>query len=159
MWANGEGPAHASNQGVIRPYDDLERVAHQVIGCAIEVHRILGAGLIESVYTECLHRELRLHGLFTERERRVPIIYKGERVGATLKIDLLVEKCVVVEVKAVEKLAPVHEAQVITYLKLSGCPAGLLMNFNSVLLKDGLRRLDHPERYIRTQKKERTEEP
>lgn len=123
-----------------------------MIGCAIEVHRILGAGLLESVYTECLHRELRVQRLFAERERRVPIIYKGERLGEMLKIDLLVEKCVVVEVKAVEKLAPVHEAQVITYLKLSGCPAGLLMNFNSVLLRNGLRRLDHPDRYAARQK-------
>jgi GxxExxY protein len=82
-------------------------------------------------------------------------IYKGHRLGEMLKIDLLVEKCVVVEVKAVEKLAPVHEAQVITYLKLSGCPAGLLMNFNSVLLRNGLRRLDHPDRYAaRRQKNE-----
>lgn len=123
-----------------------------MIGCAIEVHRILGAGLLESVYTECLHRELRVQRLFAERERRVPVIYKGERLGEMFKIDLLVEKCVVVEVKAVEKLAPVHEAQVITYLKLSGCPAGLLMNFNSVLLRNGLRRLDHPDRYAARQK-------
>lgn len=137
---------------MLRPYDDIERIAHQVIGCAIEVHRILGPGLLESVYTECLHRELRSHGLRAERERRVPIIYKGEQLDQILKIDLLVENRVVVEVKAVEKLAPVHEAQVITYLKLTGCPAGLLANFNSVLLRNGLRRLDHPDRYAAKQK-------
>jgi GxxExxY protein len=138
---------------MLRPYDDIERIAHQVIGCAIEVHRILGPGLLESVYKECLHRELRAHGLRAERERRVPIIYKGEQLDQILKIDLLVEQCVIVEVKALEKLAPVHEAQVITYLKLTGCPAGLLANFNSVLLRNGLRRLDHPDRYAAKQKK------
>jgi GxxExxY protein len=138
---------------MLRPYDDIERVANQVIGCGIEVHRILGPGLLESVYTECLISELRRRGLLAERDLCVPIIYKGERLGEMLKIDVLVEKCVVVELKAVEKLAPVHEAQVITYLKLSGCPAGLLMNFNSVLLRNGLRRLDHPDRYAEKQKK------
>jgi GxxExxY protein len=143
---------------MLRPYDDIERVANQVIGCAIEVHRILGAGLLESVYTECLLSELREHGLFAERDRRVPIIYKGQRLGEVLKIDLLVEKCIVVELKAVEKLAPVHEAQVITYLKLSGCPAGLLMNFNSVLFRNGLRRLDHPDRYA-ANRRMKNEEP
>ena len=143
---------------MLRPYDDIERVANQVIGCGIEVHRILGAGLLESVYTECLHRELRVRGLFAERGRRVPIIYKGDQLGEMLKIDLLVENCVVVEVKAVERLAPVHEAQVITYLKLSGCPAGLLMNFNSVLLRNGLKRLDHPERYA-ANRRMKNEEP
>jgi len=138
---------------MLRPYDEVERVAACIIGCAIEVHRTLGAGLLESVYTECLQRELRACGLFVERERLVPIVYKGERLQAVLKVDLLVERCVVVEVKAVEQLAAVHEAQVITYLKLSGCPAGLLMNFNSVLLRNGLRRLDHPDRYAMKQKK------
>lgn len=85
---------------MLRPYDDIERIATHVIGCAIEVHRILGAGLLEGVYTECLDRELRLHGLCAERDRRVPIIYKGERLGEMLTIDLLVENCVVIEVKA-----------------------------------------------------------
>jgi GxxExxY protein len=152
--ADTKGARLASHAGMLRPYDDIERVANQVIGCAIEVHRILGPGLLESVYTECLLRELRGRGLLAERDLRVPIIYKGERLGEMLKIDVLVEKCVIVELKAVEKLAPVHEAQVITYLKLSGCPAGLLMNFNSVLLRNGLRRLDHPERYQAKRKKE-----
>lgn len=128
-------------------------------GCGIEVHRTLGAGLLESVHHECLRTELEAAGLGVQHELRVPIIYKGRRLQAALKVDLLVEGTVVVEVKAAERLLPVHEAQVITYLKLTGCPAGLLMNFNSVLLKDGLRRLEHPDRYIRKQKKGRTEEP
>jgi len=80
---------------------------------------------------------------------QVPLEYKTEPLRSSFEIDLLVERCVVVEVKAVEALHPVHEAQVITYLKLTGCPAGLLLNFNNVLLKNGLRRLDHPDRYLR----------
>ena len=144
---------------MLRPYDDVERVVGSVIGCAIEVHRILGPGLLESVYTECLERELCSRGLFVERQRPVPIVYKGERLHAVLRVDLLVERSVVVEVKALEQLAPVHQAQVITYLKLTGCPAGLLMNFNSVLLRNGLRRLDHPNRYAAKHKKGRNEEP
>ena len=132
---------------MIRPYDDTERIARQVIRCAIEVHRVLGPGLLESVYRECLAAELGASGLNVELERPIPIQYKAQRLKSTLRLDLLVEGCVVVEVKAVETLHAVHSAQVITYLKLSGCPAGLLLNFNSVLLKNGLRRLDHPDRY------------
>ena len=136
---------------MIRPYDDLEGVTGRIIRCAIEVHRVLGAGLLESVYRECLLAELRSDGLFVQRERNIPIDYKGRRLASDLRLDLLVERCVVVELKAVEALHPVHEAQVITYLKLTGFPAGLLMNFNQVLLKDGLRRLDHPDRYAKRQ--------
>jgi GxxExxY protein len=132
---------------MLRPFDGVEWVAHRVIGCAIEVHRVMGPGLLESVYQECLVTELRARSLRHEKEVRVPIAYKGQRLLSGLKVDLLVEGCVIVEAKAVEALHPVHEAQVITYLKLTGCPAGLLMNFNEVLLKDGLRRLDHPDRY------------
>lgn len=141
---------------MIRQYDEVEAVTHEVIRCAIEVHRLLGPGLLESVYLKCLVVELRAKGLFVETQKWVDIDYKGLRVRCGLKADLIVERCVVVEAKAVDSLHPVHEAQLITYLKLTGCPAGLLMNFNSVLLKDGLRRLDHPERYA--QKKGRREE-
>jgi GxxExxY protein len=132
---------------MLRPYDEVERIANHVIGCAIEVHRVLGPGLLESVYHDCLRREFHLQGLRFESGFHVPIDYKGMRVDSALVVDLLVEERVVVELKAVEQLHPVHEAQVITYLKLTGCPAGLLMNFNAVLLKQGLRRLDHPDRY------------
>lgn len=132
---------------MLRPYDAVEDVAHRVIGCAIEVHRIIGPGLLESVYKECLVIELRNRGLLVEREVPVPVVYKEQRLASPLKIDLLVERCIVVEVKAVEQLHSIHEAQVITYLKLTGKPAGLLMNFHEILLKNGLRRLDHPDRY------------
>ena len=134
---------------MIRPYDAVEGLAGRVIRCAIEVHRLLGPGLLESPYRDCLQFELVSNGMKVERERLVPIVYKGQIVSDALKIDLLVENTLVVEVKALDSLHPVHSAQVITYLKLTGHPAGLLMNFNAVALKAGLRRLDHPERYKR----------
>jgi GxxExxY protein len=151
-----DGAVHAPDDGMLRPYDDLERIVHQVIGCAIEVHRVLGPGLLESIYHECLPFELTAKGLRFEADKCVPVDYKGRRVGAGFKLDLVVEDCVIVEMKAVQALHPVHEAQVITYLKLTGCPAGVLLNFNTVLLRDGLRRLDHPDRY--KQKKGRSDE-
>jgi GxxExxY protein len=92
--------------------------------------------------------ELRRQGLDVESERHLPFDYKGQRIGGGLKLDLLVNDCIVVELKAVERLHPVHSAQVITYLKISRHPAGLLMNFNATTLKAGLKRLDHPDRYV-----------
>ena len=129
--------------------DGLERLKEKVIGCAIEVHRVLGPGLLESVYRECMALELRLAGLPVEGNRRVTIEYKGQLIADALKLDLLVARVLVIELKAVERLHAVHMAQVITYLKLSGYPAGLLMNFNAVTLKAGLRRLTHPDHYRR----------
>lgn len=126
---------------------EIEVLTEKIIGCAIEVHKTLGPGLLESVYRECLTLELLAHGLKLERGRPVPLEYKGEPIQNKFILDLLVEDCIVVELKAVERLHPIHQAQVITYLKLTGCPAGLLMNFNDVTLKAGLKRLDHPDRY------------
>jgi GxxExxY protein len=128
---------------------DIEAQTEKVIGCAIEVHRTLGPGLLESVYRECMIIEMRGEHLRVESERHVPLEYKGQRIKGQLKLDLLVEQCVVVELKAVDHLHPVHLAQVITYLKLTGYPAGLLMNFNSTSLRAGLKRLDHPDRYVK----------
>ena len=132
---------------MLRPFDAVEWAAHRVIGCAIEVHKRMGPGLLEAVYKECMVVELRDRQMLVEREVLVPIAYKDRQLASPLKIDLLVERSVVVEVKAVEQLHAIHEAQVITYLKLTGHAAGLLMNFNEILLKNGLRRLDHPDRY------------
>jgi GxxExxY protein len=132
---------------MIRPYSELEGLTERIIRCAIEVHSVLGAGLLESVYRQCLIAELTANGLAVARERAVPIIYKGLRVHTNLELDLMVEDQVIIEVKAVDGLHAVHEAQLITYLKLTGCPAGLLINFNEVLLKNGLRRLDRPDLY------------
>jgi GxxExxY protein len=134
---------------VITPSLDVDELTERIIGCAIEVHRILGPGLLESVYRDCLIIELTQQGLRVDTEFSLHLDYKGQRIGGGLRLDLLVNTCVVVELKAVECLHPIHSAQVITYLKLSGYPAGLLMNFNSTTLKAGLKRLDHPDRYVK----------
>jgi GxxExxY protein len=128
---------------------EIEALTEKVIGSAIEVHRTLGPGLLESVYRECLVIELTARQLRVESERRVPIDYKGHRINGELKLDLLVDDCVVVELKSVERVHPVHVAQLLTYLKLTGSPAGLLMNFNLTTLRAGLRRVDHPDRYAK----------
>ena len=133
---------------MITTSEELEELTEKIIGCAIEVHRILGPGLLESVYRECMMIEMRREGLRFESERHIALDYKGQRISGALKLDLLVEGCVLVELKAVERIHPVHLAQGITYLKLTGCPAGLLMNFNLPTLRAGLKRLDHPDRYV-----------
>jgi GxxExxY protein len=127
----------------------IDELTHRIIGAAVEVHSVLGAGLLESVYQECLTAELRRRQVDVERERHVPLKYKGQLIQSQLKLDLLVEGRVVVEVKAVDRLHPIHQAQVVTYLKLTSCAAGLLMNFNSIVLKSGLKRLDHPDLYVK----------
>lgn len=129
--------------------DDIDTLTEAVIGCAIAVHSTLGPGLLESVYRDCLAIELRNRQIPFEIEKRVPIIYCGERIRDHLKIDLLVDGRLVVEIKVVERLHPVFKAQVITYLKLTDCPAGLLLNFNATSLRAGLRRLDHPDIYAK----------
>jgi GxxExxY protein len=111
-----------------------------VIGAAIEVHRALGPGLFESVYEECLAWELEHRSLPARRQLALPIVYKGNTLTASYRIDLLVEERLVVEVKAVERFLPVHDAQMLTYLKISGVAVGLLLNFNTPVLKDGIRR-------------------
>ena len=126
---------------------EIEQLKDTVIGCGIEVHRTLGPGLLESVYRDCLLIEVRNQSLRAERERLVPLEYKGTPLSTGLKIDVLVEECLIIEVKAVEVYHPVHLAQLVTYLKLTGHPAGLLMNFNVTSLRSGLRRADHPTRY------------
>jgi GxxExxY protein len=116
-------------------------VSQAVIGAAIEVHRQLGPGLLETVYEVALCRELWLRRLKVQRQLPVRLIYKGTELDSQIRIDLLVESCVVVEVKATDGLAPIHRAQLLTYLKLTGHPVGLLLNFNVELLKHGMRRL------------------
>jgi GxxExxY protein len=116
-------------------------VSHAVIGAAIEVHRCLGPGLLESVYQSALCRELWLRGLTTQRHLPVEVHYKGADLGTTLRLDLVVQGCMVVEVKSAAELAQVHRAQLLTYLKLTGYQVGLLINFNTVLLRHGIRRV------------------
>ncbi|MGI6079188.1 MAG: GxxExxY protein [Lentisphaerae bacterium] len=119
---------------------ELNRITEQVIGAAIEVHRALGPGLLESAYEECLCRELSLREIPFERQRPLPVEYKGTRLDCGYRLDLLVMGTVVVEIKAVEAIEPIHEAQLLTYLKLGGWKLGLLINFNVPVLKDGIRR-------------------
>jgi GxxExxY protein len=119
---------------------DLNRITEQIIGAAIEVHRALGPGLLESAYEECLCHELRLRSVPFERQRPLPVEYKGIKLECGYRPDLLVADAVVVEIKAIESIEPIHEAQLLTYLKLGGWKLGLLINFNVPVLKDGIRR-------------------
>ena len=121
--------------------NDTDLLTGKIIGAAIEVHRNLGPGLLESAYEVCLAYELHLTNLKVERQQQLPIIYKGVRLSCDYRIDLLVEDEVIIEIKSVKDLAPVHEAQLLSYLKLRGGGRGLLINFNVPLLKDGIRRL------------------
>jgi GxxExxY protein len=116
-------------------------LTERIIGFAIEVHRHLGPGLLESAYEECLCHELSQDGLMFQRQMPLPVIYKSVRLDCGYRLDIVVENSVVIELKSVERLMPIHEAQLITYLKLSGVPTGLLLNFNTPVLREGIRRL------------------
>ena len=120
-----------------------EELTGQIIGAAIEVHKQLGPGLLESTYQACLCHELELRGISFECQKRLPLEYKGIKLDCGYRIDLLVAGLVIVEIKSVEALAPIHEAQLLTYLKLTGVKVDLLINFNAVVLKSGIRRLVH----------------
>ena len=119
---------------------DINLITEKIIGCAIEVHKSLGPGLLESAYEECLYYELKNAGLTIERQKSVPVIYKEIKLDCGYRIDLLVENAVVVELKTVEAFNPVHEAQILTYMKFSKKSIGLLINFNVTLLKNGIKR-------------------
>ena len=124
-----------------KPLDPkTEKIATQIVDAAFTVHRELGAGLLEEVYEDCLCFELRERGLHHERQQYLPVVYKGLRVPTRLRFDLLVENRVMVEIKAVDTVLPVHEAQVMTYMRLTNCRLGFLLNFNVVLFKDGISR-------------------
>jgi GxxExxY protein len=121
------------------PENDL--LTEKIIGFAIEVHRHLGPGLLESAYEECLCYELTHAGLIFRRQVPLPVVYKGVHLDCGYRLDLVIEDQVILELKTVERLMPIHDAQLLTYVKLSGIPTGLLLNFNTPILKDGLRRL------------------
>ncbi|MFO0839797.1 MAG: GxxExxY protein [Phycisphaerae bacterium] len=116
-------------------------ITEQVIGAAIDVHRALGPGLLKSAYEESLCHELGLRGLSFRRQIPLPVTYKGVRLDCGYRVDVMVESCVLLELKAVDELTAVHEAQLLTYLKLADCPVGLLLNFNVAVLRDGIVRL------------------
>ncbi len=120
---------------------DANKLTEQIIGCAIKVHRSLGPGLLESAYQECLFFELKKAGLLVEKEKPLPLVYDDVKLDCGYRIDLLVENQIVIELKSVEILNDVHTAQVLTYLKLSNCKIGLLINFNVIQLTSGLKRL------------------
>ncbi len=118
-----------------------EGVAKKILDCAFKVHTSLGPGLLESVYETCLAHELNQSGLNFQAQTNLPIIYKDIAVDSGLRIDILVENCVIIEIKAVETVLPIHKAQLLTYLKLSGMRLGLLINFNVIHLRNGITRL------------------
>jgi GxxExxY protein len=120
---------------------DIESIAKDIVDAAIKVHRTLGPGLLESAYRQCHAHELRQRGYQVENEVVLPITYEGLRLDAGYRLDTWVERTVIVEHKAVENLLPVHQAQLLTYLKLSGCRLGFLLNWNVRLMKDGIHRL------------------
>lgn len=119
---------------------EINKITEKIIGCAIEVHRNLGPGLLESAYEECLVFELMKEGLKVDRQKPVPVIYKDIKLECGYRIDVLVENQVVIELKVVDAINPVHEAQILTYMKFANKNIGLLINFNVTVLKNGLKR-------------------
>jgi GxxExxY protein len=121
--------------------EELDKITQSIIGAAIEVHKGLGSGLVESAYEACMIYELGVLGLKVESQKPLPLVYKRVRLDCGYRIDLLVEDKVIVEIKSVDQIMPIHHAQVISYLKLSDCKVGLLINFNEKLLKHGVHRI------------------
>jgi GxxExxY protein len=122
-----------------------DAVTEKIIGCGITIHRALGPGLLESAYEECLALEFREAGLSFRRQVPLPVVYKTVRLEQGYRIDFLVEDAVVLEIKSLERLLPVHEAQLLTYLRLSGIRTGLLINFGAAVLREGIRRMTSRE--------------
>ena len=121
-----------------------DRLSHEVIGAAIEVHRLKGPGLIESIYERCLIRELELRNISSVNQKKVPIEYKGYVFEEPLRLDVLVEDCLLLELKVVEKILPIHKAQLLSYMKLMDIPLGLIINFHEMKLVDGIYRMMLP---------------
>jgi GxxExxY protein len=120
---------------------DENALSKVIIGAGIEVHRQLGPGLLESAYEECLAYELNHRGISFERQKPIPVVYHNVQLNCGFRVDLLVDNLVVVELKAIDDLAPIHQAQMLTYLKLTKCKLGLLLNFNVLRLRDGIKRI------------------
>ena len=130
---------------MLAPLGPINQITSRIIAAAIEVHRTLGPGLLESVYHTCLLYELRLAGLQVESEKKIPVVYKGVLMDCSYILDLLVEGLVIVELKCLEMVLPVHEAQLMTQLKLANKGVGLLLNFNVPVMKDGITRKINPQ--------------
>lgn len=120
--------------------EKLNKISYDIIGCALKVHSELGPGLLESTYEVCLEKELLDSGYFVERQKELPVVYNNIRLDAGYRIDLLVEKEIIIELKSVEEIAPIHKAQILTYMKLANKHLGLLINFNVTQLKQGIKR-------------------
>jgi len=120
---------------------EIEEVARIIVDAAIKVHKTLGPGLLESAYQVCLAYELRKRGLRVECEVPLPVVYDGQYIDAGYRIDMIVEGMIVIENKTVERILPVHEAQLLTYLRLSGCRVGFVLNWNVALMKEGIKRM------------------
>lgn len=120
---------------------DINKLSGQIIGAAIEVHKSLGPGLLESAYEECLCHELQLRKIVYERQKPLPVVYKGVNLDCGYRLDVVAKNAIILELKAVEKIEPIHQAQLLTYLKLSGLKLGLILNFNVPVMKDGIVRI------------------
>ncbi len=134
---------------------EYDRVTDEIIGGAIEVHRALGPGPLESAYEACLVYELMRRGFHVERQKPLPVVYHEVRLDCGYRLDLVVSGLVIVEIKSVDALAPIHEAQLLSYLRLSGMKVGLLINFNVPLLKDGIRRIANDYPFVPSQRPQR----
>ena len=122
---------------------DINQLSSQIIAAAIEVHKALGPGLLESAYEKCLCHELKLRGFWFENQKPLPLVFKGEKLECGYQLDIVVKSTIILELKSCEKIKPIHKAQLLTYLKLSGLKLGLLLNFNVPVMRDGIIRMVH----------------
>jgi len=122
---------------------DINQLSNKIIGAAIEVHRTLGPGLLESAYEECLCEELEFRGLQYERQKPLPVVYKRRKLDCGYRLDIVVSNSIILELKCCEKIEPIYEAQLLTYLKLSGLHLGLILNFNVTMMRNGIKRIVH----------------
>ena len=120
---------------------DINKLSNRIIGAAIEVHKTLGPGLLESTYEQCLCHELHLRSLSFERQKELPVVYKELKLDCGYRLDIVVENEIILELKSCEKIEPIHKAQLLTYLKLSGISLGLILNFNAVIMREGIMRI------------------
>ena len=120
---------------------DINQLSNKIIGGAIEVHKVLGTGLLESAYEKCLCHELKLRGLSFDNQKPLPLVFKGEEIDCGYRLDIIVGNAIILELKACEKIEPIHKAQLLTYLKISGLTLGLILNFNVPIMRRGIVRI------------------
>jgi GxxExxY protein len=132
---------HRDTESPRGKFDDENKITEKIIKSAIEVHKNLGPGLLESIYEECLYKEFELNNINFIRQKELPIVYKNITLTEKYRVDLIVENSIIIEIKCVENILPVHEAQLLTYLKLTGLRVGLILNFYSDIMKNGIKRI------------------